>query len=250
MNGILGVALQSMQNDAARLDRVSMNMANALTPAYKRELVIEHKFTDMMQSMQSTETETAQVEVATDYRQGTFKVTGHSFDFAIDGDGYFELSTPNGPAYTRKGNFRLDAQGRLVSEKGFPVMGKGGEIIVRTPKPNVDLSGKFSEENDVNPLTVTPSGYSGQLKIVKFMGTNVLTNLGEGLVELKDGSSAGVENNDAQIHQGQLENSNVNSTQEMVQVMQTMRHFESMQKIAQGYDEMIGTAIRKLGEVN
>jgi flagellar basal-body rod protein FlgF len=54
---------------------------------------------------------------------------------------------------------------------------------------------------------------------------------------------------DVQIRQGFLENSNVSSMQEMVQLMQTMRHFESMQKVATGYDEMMGTAIRKLGDL-
>ena len=52
-----------------------------------------------------------------------------------------------------------------------------------------------------------------------------------------------------QIQQGYLENSNANSSQEMIQLMKTVRHFESMQKMAQGYDEMLGVAIRKLGEV-
>ncbi|NOJ99668.1 flagellar hook-basal body protein, partial [Corallococcus coralloides] len=53
-----------------------------------------------------------------------------------------------------------------------------------------------------------------------------------------------------QVRQGYLENSNVSSMQEMVHLVQTMRHFESMQKVALGYDEMTGQAIRKLGELS
>jgi flagellar basal-body rod protein FlgF len=51
-----------------------------------------------------------------------------------------------------------------------------------------------------------------------------------------------------QVRQGFLENANVNSMQEMVQLIQTMRHFESMQKVALGYDDMVGAAIRRLGD--
>jgi flagellar basal-body rod protein FlgG len=52
------------------------------------------------------------------------------------------------------------------------------------------------------------------------------------------------------IRQGFLENSNVDSSQEMTQLVQTMRHFETMQKVVQGYDDMMGAAIRKLGDMS
>ncbi|MNW05611.1 flagellar basal body rod protein FlgF [compost metagenome] len=55
---------------------------------------------------------------------------------------------------------------------------------------------------------------------------------------------------DVQVRQGFLENSNVNSMQEMAQLIQSMRHFESMQRVALGYDEMIGGAVRRLGELS
>ncbi|MCY1245777.1 hypothetical protein D9M72_589470 [compost metagenome] len=57
---------------------------------------------------------------------------------------------------------------------------------------------------------------------------------------------------DAELHvqQGFLENSNVSSMQEMAQLIQSMRHFESMQRVALGYDEMVGNAVRKLGELS
>ncbi len=55
---------------------------------------------------------------------------------------------------------------------------------------------------------------------------------------------------DIQVRQGYLENSNVNAMQEMVQMIQTMRHFESMQKVAISYDDMTGQAVRKLGDLS
>jgi len=59
-----------------------------------------------------------------------------------------------------------------------------------------------------------------------------------------------VDDTNVQIRQGALENGNVSSMQEMMQLIRTMRHFESMQKMTQGYDDMLGTAIRKLGDLS
>jgi len=59
-----------------------------------------------------------------------------------------------------------------------------------------------------------------------------------------------VAEDEVRVRQGFLENSNVSSTYEMTSMIQAMRHFESMYKVAQGYDDMVGTAIRKLGDVS
>ncbi|MFZ6747106.1 flagellar hook-basal body protein [Undibacterium sp. JH2W] len=248
MNGILGVTLQSMQNDAARMERISMNMANALTPAYKREVIVEHTFGDLVQAGMNVDQQASSLEVVTDLRQGSFKVTGQSLDFAINGNAYFELSTPQGPVYTRQGNFHLDAQGRVVNQQGYPVMGKNGDIIVRSSKPVVDSNGQFIEDanGESGGLSV---GSVGQFKLVEFEHGSDLIKTGDGMLTAREGVW-GAQSKNAQIHQGQLENANINSMHEMVQVMQTMRHFESMQRITQGYDEMMGAAIRKLGDVS
>ena len=248
MNGIMGVALQSMQNDAARMERISMNMANVLTPAYKREVIIEHTFGDLVQIGMNVDQQASALEVVTDQRQGTFKVTGQNLDFAISGNGYFEVSTPQGPAYTRQGNFRIDAQGRIVNQQGYPVMGKNGEIVVRTTKPVVDASGLFVEDANAEVGNL-PATSAGQFKLMEFEHASDLIKVGDGMLTAREGVW-GAQSKVAQIHQGQLENANINSMQEMVQVMQTMRHFESMQRIAQGYDEMLGSAVRKLGDVS
>jgi flagellar basal-body rod protein FlgG len=73
--------------------------------------------------------------------------------------------------------------------------------------------------------------------------------MGEGLMTT-DQVPMQLRDSDVQLRQGFLENSNVNSMQEMAQLIQSMRHFESMQRVALGYDEMIGGAVRKLGELS
>jgi len=83
---------------------------------------------------------------------------------------------------------------------------------------------------------------------VRFQDPARLERLGAGLVAAGAGMTL-VADGQARVQQGALENANVSSMQEMVQLMETMRHFESIQRVAQGYDEMLGTAIRRLGDL-
>jgi flagellar basal-body rod protein FlgF len=255
VKGVLSLALRSMHQDMSRLDRVAMNLANALTPGYKREVVVAQPFgqvvNELVSASSSGNTTTAKMQVHTDFRPGSLKSTGQSLDFAIAGEGYFEVLTDNGPAYTRQGNFRVDAQGRLTTTQGHPVMGQGGEIYLNNATPTVDASGRVQDGLRQGPVTAALSTASAasQLKVVKFDQPQSLQRLGDGLL-VGGGSVAVMSDAEVQIRQGFLENSNVSSMQEMVQMTQTMRHFESMHKVAMGYDEMMGVAIRKLGELS
>jgi len=256
IQSVLGVALQSMHHDSARLDRISMNLANALTPGYKREVVVERPFAQMLDPTAVTGPLSAfegqgAVQVMSDASPGTLKSTGQSLDLALAGPGYFEVATDQGPAYTRQGNFHLDARGRLVNVLGHAVMGKGGEIYLNNPTPFIDASGNIFEgqRGGVATSLSVDAQSLGQIKVVQFEDRKSLQRLGNGLLSGHEDTSLQKET-DIQIRQAYLENSNVNSMQEMVQLMQTMRHFESMQKVALGYDEMMGAAIRKLGELS
>ncbi|MFM2450543.1 MAG: hypothetical protein RIS44_2993 [Pseudomonadota bacterium] len=254
VQGVLSLALRSMHQDMSRMDRVAMNLANALTPGYKREVVVARPFGQVVNDLVSVGTvngNTAQMKVHADFRPGSLKSTGQSLDFAIAGAGHFEVLTENGPAYTRQGNFRVDAQGRLTTMQGYPVMGQGGEIYLNNSTPTVDASGRVQDGLRQGPVTAALSTAStaSQLKVVRFDQPQSLQRMGDGLL-VGGGSATVMSDADVQIRQGFLENSNVSSMQEMVQMTQTMRHFESMHKVAMGYDEMMGLAIRKLGELS
>lgn len=263
MSNILAVALQSMHQDSVRLEKVGTNLANALTTGYKREVVsvrptpysqLGASFSAQFDALSAPADATGgMLQTQTDARPGTLKSTGQSLDLALDGDGFFEIATDSGPAYTRQGSFHLDGQGRLVNAQGYPVMGKGGAIFLTTRNPSIDSRGYVFDGPKSGPAGFAGSRPVaqepvGQLKVMQFETPKALQHLGDGL--LASQSPAGMMNDvDVQVRQGFLENSNVSSMQEMVQLMQTMRHFESMQKVATGYDEMMGTAIRKLGDL-
>ena len=256
MQEVLAIALGSMQNDLARLDQVSMNLANVATPGYKRGMVVQqHNAAAFSAALDAAAVAANGVGVGSslgvpsltlgmDPRAGTFKATGQSLDVAIGNSGYFEVATDKGPAYTRQGSFRVDAQGRLVTAQGHAVMGVGGEIFLTSSSASISATGVVSERGTGDSERVI-----GQLKLMQFPDDARPERLGDGLLAAAQGMTP-VAAGETQLRQGFVENSNVNAAHEMTQLIQTMRHFESMHRIAQSHDEMLGTAIRKLGETS
>lgn len=264
MNEVIALSLTSMHQDMTRLERIGMNLANALTPGYKREVVVTQStapgtFAGLVDagavagspsdSLAAGAALAPATRILTDQRAGSLKRTGSDLDLALAGEGYFELATEAGPAYTRQGNFHVDARGRLVSAQGHSVMGEGGEIVLSSGRTTIDARGQVFDSGDVGePATATPVA---QIKVVRFESGVALQRVGNGL--LRPAAAAATVATGASstlVRQGYLEESNVSSMQEMVQLMQTMRHFETMQKIAVGYDDMVGVAIRKLGDMS
>jgi flagellar basal-body rod protein FlgG len=263
MMNIFAISLQGMQQDMARLDRVAMNLANASTPGYKRDAVnvsplTVASFADAMAASTNAQIRAdslfdsgqqigGSVMIQTDMRPGTLRSTGQPLDVSLMGSGFFEVSTEAGLAYTRQGNWHLDGQGRLVTAQGNPVMGEGGEIVLTHPNPQIDAKGHvFDITNDGvvgggDPVPVA------QLKVVNFAAADQLKHLGDGMFEASAVPESLLES-EVDMRQGYLENANVNSMREMAQLIELMRHFESMQKVAMNYDDMIGTAVSRLGQ--
>lgn len=253
MSGVLAVTLQAMQADASRVDQIAANLTNSLTPGYKRSVAVQAAGgasfgTHLDDAAAALATQFAAgagaptIAFRADARPGTLKSTGQPLDLALGGDGYFEVSTNSGPAYTRQGNFHVDATGRIVTAEGDAVMGQGGEILLPVGQRVVVTSNGAILAGDANDDAPT-----AQLKIVSFDAGTPPQPLGNGLFAPGEAMTL-LRAEQVQVRQGFLENSNVDSAQEMTGLIQTMRHFEALQKIAQGYDDMLGTAIRKLGE--
>ncbi|MFZ6756304.1 flagellar hook-basal body protein [Undibacterium sp. Ji50W] len=247
MANALITAVQSMQNDLQYMDTISQNMVNVATPGYKRAIPTAKplsslfdavmKGTELAGDVSRTVEKSNVLGSVLDLSTGAIKQTGKPWDFAIAGDGYFELMTPEGLAYSRAGDFHVDGSGRLVSSQGYAVQGLGGDIQVRGNDVSVDHSGRVMQgETQI-----------GQLKIMKFDDPKNLVKTLSGLIQPANAENKAVESK-SEIQVGFLENSNVTPMREMVAMMETTRHFESAQKLFQGYDEMLNTAIQKLGE--
>lgn len=243
MTDALSAIAGSMSNDLARLATISQNLVNGTTPGYKGGIAHTRSFPDAL-AVAAANGATArlavslpQIDVAIDYKTGTLKPTGNPLDVAIEDDGYFEVMTETGPAYTRQGNFHLDARGRLVTEAGLAVQGVSGDIVLTTTQPVIDRNGNVLDGDKP----------AGQLKVVKFADQKQLRMAGTGLFLQGDAAFAAGDGS-GKVRQAHLEMSNVSSMSEMVKLMETTRHFESAQKVVQGVDEMHERALRKLGE--
>lgn len=235
MADAISITAASMAFDMQRLATISHNLANATTPGFKRELAYSRPFLQQLDAL-ALQVPLPQLRSVVDLRAGTLRATGHALDVALEGEGWFEVMTAGGPAYTRQGNFQLDARGRLVTHAGWPVMGADGEITLGNGPVRVDTQGRIFEGDRA----------AGQLRVVGFARSSALVNAGEGLWRADDQGAQPLDK--PAVRQGHLENANIQTVGEMVRMIETMRHFETGQKLVQGIDEMLGRAIRTLGE--
>ncbi len=249
MDKVFALSLNSLQQDMQCMDKIALNLVNAATPGYRREVAAVRPFTGIVDQLgqQASQPEGGGLEVRLDPRAGTLKSTGQPLDLAITGDGFFEVRTEHGLAYTRQGDFRLDGQGRLVTAQGYPVMGKRGEIILHMADPLVDADGAIRDPRAASDDSSSPA--LAQLRLVRFEHPESLSPMGDGLVSQAGGAHELPEAH-GQVKQGALENSNVSSVSEMISMMSTLRHFESVHRMTQGYNDMIGTAIHRLGDLS
>jgi flagellar basal-body rod protein FlgG len=174
-----------------------------------------------------------------DFQPGKLRQTGNKLDIAIKGNGLLEVNMPNGVGYTRAGSLSLDASGRLVTSNGLPVSGVSGEIRLGTSTPTIDKSGVIWDGDD----------YMGQLKIVQLKDTSSLIKQGDGLFVTDSPVIEIDEIEEYEIYQGYVEASNVNMMNEMVNLIEAMRHIESTQKMISVYDEMMSTSLSTITEV-
>ncbi len=235
---LMAIASTGMQGDLARMESISHNTANVLTPGFKRQIAVTSSFAAHLGTgaRSSAQSSGAPARTVLDLSSGVLRPTGNPHDVAIEGPGFFEIMTAAGVAYTKAGSLRTDLQGRLVTLQDAPVASIGGELRLAS-----------------TPFTIAPNGnviqdgrVAGRLKLVQFTHPDALVPVGNGIYQA--GSSETLEAKTSSLRIGFLEGSNVSSPQEMVRLTETVRHFESLQRLVQGYDETLEKTIRKLGE--
>lgn len=237
MPSAIDIAARIMGDDLYRLNLVSQNLANANTPGYKREMAVSRPFVAHLEAgMKSIPASFPALSSLVDAKQGALTQTGNPLDVALEGAGFFELASDEGPVYSRQGSFRVDAGGRLVNAAGLAVMGTGGEILLSGGQPSIDRSGRVFEGER----------QAGQLKLVSFGDAGALAPLGGGLYRAAASGDTAAET--LQVRQGFLEASNVATLGEMIVLIGLTRRFEAASRVVQNYDAMLGTAIRSLGE--
>ncbi len=162
--------------------------------------------------------------------------TGNPLDFALQGRGFFVVRTGDATYYTRDGQFRRDADGRLTTADGASVQGANGDVSVGAGAVSVLADGTIMQ--DGQPL--------GRLAVADFADTSVLRPAGGGLFAAPSGAASDLSS--PQIRQGMLEASNVSTADEMVSMMAALRSAEAGQRIAQVYDDLMGRAVTAFGQ--
>lgn len=182
----------------------------------------------------------------TDHSNGALKKTDNDFDLALVGKGFFCVQTPNGVHYTRKGDFTLNSEGVLVTRNGWPVLGEGGEITIKSTE-NPHKYAKFAVDEQGN---VTVGGKQvDSLRIVDFAASNRLSKAGDTLFKPPAVGPTEAKVEDVKVSQGFIELSNVDSVKMMTEMIEVLRGYESYQKIIQSVDETYSQAINQVGSL-
>ena len=247
----LYTAYTGMVNSQKRLDVVSNNLANATTTGYKKEGLTTKSFDEMMgikikdltvghlnQPIGNLSLGAKIGESYRDWSQGSLISTENTYDFALSGKGFFNISFTSksgetSTMYSRDGAFQMNVDGYLVTKDGDYVLGENGPIQLPT---------------NIDKLEVQPTGeiyadgqYVDTFLLTDFEDYNYLEAYGENLYRTVEGATEAECR--ATVNQGYLEASNMNVVSEMVEMITIAREYESGQKVINAVDEMLGKMV-------
>ncbi len=233
-------ALEGARILEQRLDVVSNDMANVDTVGFKTQHVTFKEYL-LPQINQPDRTAKGEIEW-TDFKEGALRHTGNPLDFALTGKGFFVVKTPNGNLYTRAGDFTLNARNELVTQQGYPVLGRGNTTITLN-----DTTGKGIWLSGDGRLFVDGQE-AGRIAVVKFKNPNGLKRLGSNLY-MATTKSGTAQQSDTGIKQGYIEDSNVNPVDTMIHLINIYRGYEAEQKTLQTVDQLNAKAAGEIGRV-
>lgn len=235
MTDTFNIVRAAMHADAEAVRVIGQNVANAQVTAYQRQIPVnEVSFSEALDQVATTDTQT---RIALDSQPGTLHNTGEPLHVALEGTGFFGLRTQDGIQLTRRGDFQVSADGVLTSASGKPVLGARGLIEVGMAAPTIGTDGTVRVGTEI----------VDQIRVFNVSDVATLKYVGD--AEFMAPADQLIDADTAVIRQGYLETSNVTPVGEMVQLMETVRHFEASQRLARGYDDMLQKAISELGKV-
>ena len=229
------VALTRQSGLFKQLNVIANNIANVNTSGYRREA------TAFAEHVKALEMEDPSLSMAVmnrhivDLTQGDIAATGNTFDFAIEGDAFFLVESPNGERLTRAGSFTLNAQGELVTQEGFRVLNNGGGALnIPTGASSIVATADGTLNVDGQPIA--------QIGMVTANRAS-LTREGDNVFSTEEGYEAATE---ARLVQGALEGSNVNAVTEIANLIEVQRTYEMGQRMLQQEDDRIKDTIRQM----
>ena len=218
------------------LDVVANNLANADTTGFKRDsAVFEASLAAALRDPQGHPLPgpdaTAFVDaslVATDFSRGPVSTTGAPLDVAIQGPGFFEVDTPDGPRYTRAGSFAVNAARQLSTPDGNPVLGEGGPIGLGSRSVEIRATGEVVDDQ---------GSVVGRLQVVDFDPVDGLEKVGNSLYRAPDGVFP-APRPDAVLLPRSLERSNVVPVKELTTLLLLQRAYDMNMQVIATDDQM------------
>jgi len=251
-------AATGMEAQQLYMDVISNNLSNVNTNGFKRSKI---EFQDLLyQTLREPGTRNPEGEMAPAgievglgvrpaathriFEQGSANATNNPLDIAVGGEGFFQVELPDGGiGYTRDGQFKLDANGTMVTSNGYRLF------------PQIDLP------SDAQDLTIGPDGKVtatlagkkeesvelGQIELARFINPAGLKSIGENLFVETEASGQPIvstpgEDGTGHLMQGYVEASNVRIVDEMVNMITAQRAYEIVSKSIQVGEEMMQTA--------
>jgi len=235
----LYTAASGMTAQQTNLDNVANNLANANTAGFRKrrvqfqDMIYQNMVTPGAAATQQTVSAGMQIGLGTRasateilQSQGDFQQTGNSLDLAIQGLGYFQVLMPNGQTgYTRSGSFHLDSQGNVVTADGNAL------------QPSLTIPA-------VTQPGQTQSQQIGQIQLATFANPGGLNSVGSNILLPTSSSGDPIVGNPGgseglgTLVQGSLEQSNVNTVEEFIQMILAQRSYEANSQVAKAADQM------------
>ncbi len=221
-----------LENNSRSLDVISNNLANANSVGFKRSIVFNQA---LKNANKHPDQETLPNELV-DFTQGKLRESGNPLSVALVGEGFFTIQSDQDTFFTRQGNFTLNNDGYLTTESGDFVVGEAGPI-------QIDKDFTIQEDGGI----VIKDSIVDYFEIVKFSNPQQLRRVGNGYFKAADNAIFERVTDQVQVKSGYLEDSNVNTLEEMVNMIEVYRQFEANQKALHSQDETLDKAVNDVG---
>lgn len=252
-----------MLTQSRNLNVISNNMVNVQTAGYKRDKMVSSTFQEEMLKRTGRHSKdnpedlavTSKIRTASrtyvSYEQGSYEPTDEIYDFAIGGNGFFCIQTPNGVQYTRNGAFHVDQDGYLMSGENGRVLSTDGQPIqIANENFIVDSRGRITytqvEYGEDGEGAETEEQEFGTLRLVDFADYEQLHKEDNGLFSTNQApQEVAMEN--TQILWKTLEKSNVDMLDEMTSMMSSQRALQSAAQVLRMYDQIMSKSATDVG---